>query len=177
MNFKFVSIQDHHWNYFKSTNMKKIRPCLWLDHNVKEAIDFYTSVFKNSKVLNASYYPKDAPGFGGEILAVDMEIEDQQFILLNGGPQFKFNESVSFSIEANTQEEIDYYWKSLVAGGGETSQCGWLKDKFGLSWQVSPAILGELLQDKDVEKAQRVMQVMMKMTKIIIKDLEDAAKG
>lgn len=157
--------------------MKKIRPCLWFDHNVEEAIDFYTSVFKNSKVLNTSYYPEDAPGFGAEILAVDMEIEDQEFILINGGPAFKFNESVSFSIEANTQEEIDYYWKNLTAEGGEESQCGWVKDKFGLSWQISPAILRHLLQEKDADRAKLVMDAMMKMGKIIIKDLEAAAKG
>ncbi|MBB2144691.1 VOC family protein [Pedobacter sp. LMG 31464] len=157
--------------------MKKIRPCLWLNHNVEEAITFYTSVFKNSKVLNTSYYPKDSPGFGGELLVVDIKIEDEEFMLLNGGPIFKFNESVSFSIDANTQEEIDYYWKNLTAGGGEESQCGWVKDKFGLSWQISPTILGQLLRDKDAEKATRVMNVMMKMSKIIIKDIEDAAKG
>jgi predicted 3-demethylubiquinone-9 3-methyltransferase (glyoxalase superfamily) len=156
--------------------MKKIRPCLWLDRNVKEAIDFYTAVFKNVKVLNTSYYPEDEPHFGGEILVVDMEIEDQEFMLLNGGPAFKFNESVSFSIEANTQEEIDYYWEKLSAGGGETSQCGWLKDKFGLSWQVSPQVLRTLLQDADTEKAKRVLHAMMKMTKIIISDIEEAAK-
>jgi predicted 3-demethylubiquinone-9 3-methyltransferase (glyoxalase superfamily) len=157
--------------------MKKIRPCLWLDHNVKEAIDFYTAVFKNSKVLNTSYYPEDASGFGGEILVADMEIEDQEFILLNAGPMFKFNESVSFSIEANTQQEIDYYWEKLTADGGEKSQCGWVKDKFGLSWQISPAMLRDLLQDKDAGKARRVMHAMMKMSKIIIKDIEDAAKA
>ncbi|TSD66738.1 VOC family protein [Inquilinus sp. KBS0705] len=155
--------------------MKKIRPCLWLDHNVKEAIDFYTKVFKNSKVLSTTYYPKDAPGFGGEILVAEIEIEDQQFMLLNAGPMFKFNESISFSIDANTQEEIDYYWDNLTADGGQESQCGWLKDKFGLSWQVSPGMLGKLLQHKDADKAQRVMQTMMQMGKIIIKDLEDAA--
>lgn len=150
---------------------------MWLNHNVQEAIDFYTAVFKNSQVLSTSYYPDDTPGFGGEILAVDFEIEDQQFILLNGGPTFKFNEAISFSIEANTQEEIDYYWTNLIAGGGEESQCGWLKDRFGLSWQVSPAILSNLLQDKDKERAQRVMQAMMQMRKIIIKDIEEASKG
>jgi predicted 3-demethylubiquinone-9 3-methyltransferase (glyoxalase superfamily) len=157
--------------------MKKIRPCLWLNNNVEEAIDFYTSVFKNSKVLNTSYYPKETPGFGGKILVADLDIEDEQFMLLNGGPTFKFNESVSFSIDANTQEEIDYYWEKLTTNGGEKSQCGWVKDKFGLSWQISPSILGELLQDKDADKAKRVMDAMMKMNKIIIKDIEDAAKG
>jgi predicted 3-demethylubiquinone-9 3-methyltransferase (glyoxalase superfamily) len=157
--------------------MKKISPCLWLDHNIKEAIDFYSSVFKNSKVLNTSYYPKDMPGFGGQILVADMQIEDQQFMLLNGGPAFKFNESISFSIEANTQDEIDYYWEKLTAGGGEESQCGWLKDKFGLSWQVSPAMLRQLLQDQDADKAKRAMEAMMKMKKIIIKDIEDATNG
>jgi predicted 3-demethylubiquinone-9 3-methyltransferase (glyoxalase superfamily) len=148
-----------------------------MNHNVQEAIDFYSSVFKNSKVLNTSYYPKDAPGFGGEILVVDMQIEDEEFMLLNAGPSFKFNESVSFSIEANTQEEIDYYWKNLPARGGEESQCGWVKDRFGLSWQISPAILRNLLQDEDAGKAERVMHAMMQMSKIIIKDIEEAAKG
>lgn len=157
--------------------MQKIRPCLWLDHNVEEVINFYGSVFKQVKVLNKTYYPDDAPHFAGELLVADLEIENQQFMLLNGGPDFKFNESVSFSIEANSQEEIDYYWNSLSADGGETSQCGWLKDKFGLSWQVSPAILPELLNDNDAAKAKRVMQAMMKMTKIVIKDIEAAAKG
>lgn len=156
--------------------MKKIRPCLWFDNNVEEAVELYSSVFKNSKVLGTSYYPKDSPGTEGSILAVDMEIENQQFILLNGGPSFKFNESVSFAIEANTQEEIDFYWEKLIAGGGEPSQCGWLKDKFGLSWQVSPAILDELIQHKDPNIAKRAMDAMMKMSKIIIKDLEEAVK-
>lgn len=157
--------------------MKKIKPCLWLNHNVEEAIDFYATVFKNSKVLDKSYYPEDAPHFAGEMLVATIAIEDEEFMLLNGGPNFKFNESVSFSIEANTQEEIDYYWDKLVAGGGVHSQCGWLKDKFGLSWQVSPAMLGELLQDKDAAKAKRVMMAMMKMQKIIIKDIEEAARA
>lgn len=157
--------------------MKKIKPCLWLNHNVDEAIDFYTTVFKNSKVIDKSYYPDDAAHFGGEILAATITIEDEEFILLNGGPNFTFNESVSFSIEANTQEEIDYYWDSLIAGGGVHSQCGWLKDKFGLSWQVSPAILPKLLQDKDADKAKRAMMAMMKMQKIIIKDIEEAVEA
>lgn len=149
---------------------------MWFDNNIEEAVELYSSVFKNSKVLGTSYYPKDSPGIEGSILAVDMEIENQRFILLNGGPQFKFNESVSFAIEANTQEEIDYYWEKLIAGGGEPSQCGWLKDKFGLSWQVSPAILDELIQHKDPNIAKRAMDAMMKMSKIIIKDLEEAVK-
>lgn len=156
--------------------MKKIRPSLWLDRNVKEAVEFYTSVFKNSKVLSTSYYPKDTPHFGGDILAVYMELEDQEFILINGGPHFKFNESISFTIQANTQEEIDYYWHNLIAGGGEESQCGWLKDKFGLSWQVTPVILEQLLQGHDAEQARVAMEAMMKMRKIIIKDLEEAVK-
>lgn len=157
--------------------MKKIRPCLWLDNNVEEAADFYSSVFKNSKILRTSYYTKDSPGVEGSVLTIEMEIENQQFILLNAGPQFKFNESVSFAIEANTQEEIDYYWEKLIAGGGEPSQCGWLKDKFGLSWQVSPAMLDELITGDDRDKAKRAMDAMMKMSKIIIKDIEEAVKG
>lgn len=148
-----------------------------MDRNVEEAVEFYTSVFPNSTILSTSYYPKDTPTFGGKILAVYMAIEDQEFILINGGSPFRFNESISFSIQANTQEEIDYYWKNLINGGGEESQCGWLKDKFGLSWQVSPVILENLLQDNNTERAKRVMDAMMKMRKIILKDLEAAANG
>ncbi|SKB63823.1 VOC family protein [Daejeonella lutea] len=157
--------------------MKKIRPCLWLNHNVAEALEFYTSVFKDSKVLSTNYYPKEVPGFGGEILVAEISILDQEFMLLNGGANFTFNESVSFSIAAETQEEIDYYWENLISGGGQESQCGWLKDRFGLSWQVTPPFLGRLLQNPDKDKAKRVMDTMMKMKKIVIKDLEDAAKG
>ncbi len=111
------------------------------------------------------------------VLTIELEIENQQFVLLNGGPQFKFNESISFMIEANTQEEIDYYWEKLIAGGGQPSECGWLKDKFGLSWQVSPAILEEYIASSDRELAKRAMDVMLKMSKIIIKDIENAVKG
>ncbi|MFA6276809.1 MAG: VOC family protein [Pedobacter sp.] len=157
--------------------MKKIRPCLWQNDNIEEAIDFYITVFKDSKVLNTSYYPKDTAGLGGKILVVALEIEDQQFMLLNGVQHSKFNESVSFSIDANIQQEIDYYCERPTAGGGEKSQCGWVKDKFGLSWQISPSILGELLQNKDADKAKRVMDVMMMMNKIIIKDIKATARG
>jgi len=154
----------------------KIKPCLWLNHNVQEVIDFYTAVFKNVHVLQTSYYPADFPGFGGEILVADIQINEQPLMLLNGGPSAPYNETVSFFIEANTQQEIDYYWANLSAGGGSEGQCGWLKDRFGLSWQVAPAVLGHLLQDADREMAERVLQAMMKMRKIVIHDLEEAAK-
>ena len=157
--------------------MQKIRPCLWLDNNVQEVIDFYSSVFKSTKVLSISYYPADMPNMGGKILVAEMEIENQEFMLLNAGGQFKFNEAISFSVDANTQEEIDYYWDALLAGGGQKGQCGWLKDKFGLSWQISPSMLGELFRDKDTAKAHRAMDAMMKMVKINIKEIEEAVKG
>ena len=142
--------------------MKKITPFLWFDTQAQEAMNFYVSVFKNSKVISVS------PS------SVNFELEGQEFIGFNAGPEFKFNESISFVVDCETQEEVDYYWEKLTANGGETGRCGWLKDKFGLSWQIVPRQLGELMGDKDSVKARHVMETMLKMNKIIIADLQKA---
>lgn len=148
--------------------MKKITPFLWFDGTAYEAAKFYTSVFKNSKITNT------IPGPEESVMTVTFELDGQEFIALNGGPMFNFTEAVSFFINCETQEEIDDIWNKLTADGGTEGMCGWLTDKFGLSWQVAPPLLGELLADKDPAKAERVMQAMMKMKKISIADLEKA---
>jgi predicted 3-demethylubiquinone-9 3-methyltransferase (glyoxalase superfamily) len=157
--------------------MQKISPFLWFDNNAEDAMNFYMKVFKNSKILQVSRYPEGSPGPVGQVMVASMEIEGQHFMLLNGGPIFKFNESVSFMIHVETQEEYDHYWYALIADGGEESMCGWLKDKFGLSWQVTPNRLNELLGSPDKEQAARVMQAMLQMQRIDIAKLEAAAKG
>ena len=158
--------------------MQKITPHLWFDKEAEEAAKFYTSIFRDSKILNTSRYGDTGKEIHGQeagtVLTVDFELNGQRFVALNGGPIFKFNESVSFLIDCEDQDEIDYYWEKLSAVP-EAEQCGWLKDKFGLSWQVVPGILSKLLSDKDAAKAQRVMGAMMKMKKIIIADLQKAA--
>ena len=151
--------------------MKKITPFLWFDTQAEEAMNFYISIFKNSKVLNI------APGQNGIASTVSFEIEGQEFIALNAGPHFKFNEAISFFVDCKTQEEVDELWKKLTADGGEESMCGWLKDKYGLSWQIIPSALGELMGDPNPEKAQRVMQAMLKMSKIDIQTLRQAYDG
>lgn len=151
--------------------MQTITPFLWFDGNAEEAATFYASVFKNSKIVSKS------PGPDGKPMVVSFQLDGQAFVGLNGGPMFKFTEAVSFSIKAETQEEIDYFWGKLSSGGGQESRCGWLKDKFGLSWQVVPPVLGQLMGDKDAAKAGRVMQALMKMDKIIIADLKKAYEG
>jgi predicted 3-demethylubiquinone-9 3-methyltransferase (glyoxalase superfamily) len=153
--------------------MNTIRPFLWFDTQAEEAAKFYVSIFKNSKILSTARYGEAGPGPAGSVMTVEFELDGQRFIALNGGPQFKFTEAISFSIDCTTQSEVDDYWKRLSAGG-EEGPCGWLKDKFGLSWQVNPAILGKLLADKDRTKANRVMQAMLKMKKIDIKALQEA---
>jgi len=155
--------------------MQKISPFLWFDGNAEEAADFYVSLFKGSKILKIARYGEAGPGPAGAVMVVNFQIEGQDFIALNGGPLFKFTEAISFVINCQTQEEVDHYWNKLTAGGGQESQCGWLKDKYGLSWQVTPTILGELLADKDQKKAQRVMQAMLQMKKIDIAALKRAA--
>jgi len=161
--------------------MQKITPFLWFDHQAEEAANFYTSVFKNSKVGKILRYDeataKAAGGPVGSVLTIEFEIEGQKFTALNGGPQFKFNESVSFVVDCKTQEEVDYFWEKLTAGGGQESECGWLKDKFGLSWQVTPTVLIDMLNDKDPKKAGRVMKAMMQMQKIEINKLKAAYAG
>ena len=153
--------------------MQKITPFLWFDNNAEEALDLYTSIFPNSKTIAITRYGAAGPGPEGSVMTASFELEGQEFIALNGGPHFKFNEAISFVVHCDTQEEVDRYWNKLLEGGQE-SQCGWLKDKFGLSWQIVPRQLTRLIQDKDARKAQNVMQAMMKMRKIIIADLEAA---
>jgi len=155
--------------------MQKISPFLWFDSNAEEAANFYVAIFKDSKILKIARYGEAGPGPAGSVMVVNFQIEGQDFIALNGGPLFKFTEAISFVINCQTQEEVDHYWNKLAAGGGQESQCGWLKDKYGLSWQVTPTILGELLADKDQKKAQRVMQAMLQMKKIDIAALKRAA--
>ena len=157
--------------------MQKITPFLWYDTQAEEAANFYVSIFKNSKVLSLTRYGEAGPGPKGSAMTVEFELEGQKFVALNGGPHFKFTEAVSFVVNCATQEEVDYFWEKLLDGGGKESQCGWLKDKYGLSWQIVPTVLPELLQDKDPEKANRVMQAMMKMVKIDIETLKRAAEG
>jgi predicted 3-demethylubiquinone-9 3-methyltransferase (glyoxalase superfamily) len=155
---------------------QKITPFLWFDNNAEEAINFYTSIFKDSKVTNISRYGDAGPGPKGSLMTATFQLHGQEFIALNGGPMFKFTEAVSFFVKCKTQEEIDDFWERLSAGG-QKSKCGWLKDKFGLSWQIVPPILGELLNDQDTEKSKRVMMAMMKMGKIEIQKLKDAYEG
>ncbi len=153
--------------------MQKITPFLWFDNNAEEAMNFYLSVFKNSKVLSVSRYGEAGPGPKGSVMTAIFQLNGQEFIALNGGPHFKFTEAISFSLDCKTQEEVDEFWEKL-SEGGEKSRCGWLKDKYGLSWQVNPTVLGEMLQDKDPEKSKRVMEAMLQMDKIDIKTLKQA---
>ena len=153
--------------------MQKITPFLWFDGNAEEAINFYVSIFKNSKVLSVARYGEAGPGPKGSVMTASFQLDGQEFVALNGGPQFKFTEAISFWVRCETQEEIDEMWEKLSAGGAK-SRCGWLKDKYGLSWQVVPPILGEMLQDKDAKKSQRVMAAMMQMDKIDISLLKKA---
>jgi predicted 3-demethylubiquinone-9 3-methyltransferase (glyoxalase superfamily) len=155
--------------------MQKITPFLWFDNNAEEAANFYVSIFKNSRVLNVARYGEAGPGPKGTVLIVDFEIDGEKFIALNGGPQFKFTEAVSFVVNCETQEEIDYFWETLSAGG-EKLQCGWLKDKYGLSWQVVPTILGELMSGNE-EGSNRVMQAILQMQKLEIETLKRASEG
>jgi len=158
--------------------MQKITAFLWFDDQAEEAVNFYTSIFKNSKVGRILRYSGEAAKASGRpvgsVLTIEFELEGQRFTALNGGPEFKFNESVSFVVSCETQKEVNYFWEKLTANGGQESACGWLKDKFGLSWQVTPTVLIEMLQDKDSEKAERVMNAMMQMQKIDIKTLKEA---
>ena len=153
--------------------MQKITPFLWFDTQAEEAARFYVSVFKNSKIVGVSRYGEAGPGPRGSVMTVTFELGGQEFIALNGGPHFKFTEAVSFSVDCKTQEEVDEFWRKL-SEGGEEGQCGWLKDKYGLSWQINPRILGEMLSDADPEKSKRVMEAMLKMNKIDIAALQQA---
>ncbi|MCM3901884.1 MAG: VOC family protein [Pyrinomonadaceae bacterium] len=155
---------------------QKITTFLWFDNNAEEAANFYTSVFKNSKVLNTTRYGDVGPGPKGTIMTIAFELDGQEFMALNGGPQFKFTEAVSLVVHCQTQEEVDYFWERL-SEGGEKVECGWLKDKFGLSWQIVPDVFLELIQDSDTQKSQRVMKAMMQMKKLDIEKVKRAAAG
>jgi len=153
--------------------MQKITPFLWYDNNAEEAVNLYLSVFKNSKITKVARYGDNGPGPKGSVMTIAFQLEGQDFIALNGGPMFKFTEAISLSVDCKTQQEVDELWDKLSAGG-QPGQCGWLKDKFGLSWQIVPSILVEMLQDKDAEKSKSVMQAMMQMRKIDIARLRQA---
>lgn len=159
--------------------MQKISPCLWFDNNAEEAVQFYVSIFKNSKIGNVTHYGKEGYDIHkkkeGTVMTIDFEIEGQKFLALNGGPIFRFSEAISFQIYCETQDEVDYYWDKLTEGGDKNAQvCGWLKDKFGVSWQVVPNVLVKMLQDKDSKKTENVMRVMLQMQKLDINVLTKA---
>jgi predicted 3-demethylubiquinone-9 3-methyltransferase (glyoxalase superfamily) len=158
--------------------VNKITPCLWFDGTAEEAARFYTSVFPDGKITKVSRSPADTPsGPEGTVLTVEFTIAGQPFIGLDGGPEFKFNESVSFSIDCADQAEVDRYWDKLVEGGGEHSVCGWLKDRYGLSWQVVPRQLNEYLESSDKAAAKRTMEAMLQMTKLNVEELREAYEG
>jgi predicted 3-demethylubiquinone-9 3-methyltransferase (glyoxalase superfamily) len=152
---------------------QKITPFLWFDHQAEEAVGFYTSIFKNSKVGAVTRYSDAGPGPKGSVMTMAFELDGQGFVALNGGPQFQFTPAISFVINCESQEEVDHYWETLSAGGQEI-QCGWLRDKYGVSWQVVPTVLIDMLHDKDATRAQRVMKAMLQMKKIDIARLEEA---
>jgi predicted 3-demethylubiquinone-9 3-methyltransferase (glyoxalase superfamily) len=156
--------------------MKKITPFLWYDMNAEEAINHYTSIFKNSKILSTSRYGAGGPAPAGTLMSATFQLEGQEFMALNGGPHFHFTEAISLFVSCETQAEVDELWEKLAAGG-ERQRCGWLKDKFGLSWQIIPTALGRMLQDPDPAKAGRVMQAMLQMEKLDIAKLEKAYAG
>lgn len=159
------------------SSKQKITTFLWFDDNAEEAMNFYVSIFKNSKILSIARYGDAGPGPKGKVMLGTFQLEGQQFMALNGGPQFKFTEAISLYVDCDTQEEVDKLWEKLTADGGAPSQCGWLKDKFGLSWQIIPAALPRLLGDKDPERSKRVMEAMLQMRKIDIGKLQRAYDG
>ena len=159
--------------------MQKITPCLWFDSNPEEAVSFYTSIFKTSKIGNISRYGNEGYEIhrkpAGTVLTIEFELNGQAFTALNGGPMFKFNEAISFQVGCESQEEVNYYWEKLSEGGDQNAQrCGWLKDKYGLSWQIVPTILGKMLQGKDGKKSESVMKALLQMKKLDIKTLKQA---
>jgi predicted 3-demethylubiquinone-9 3-methyltransferase (glyoxalase superfamily) len=156
--------------------IQKINPFLWFDDQAEEAARFYTSIFNNSKIETIVHYGETGPGPKGSVMTVAFELEGQKFVALNGGPHFKFTEAISFVVNCETQSELDEFWQKL-SEGGEEEACGWLKDKFGLSWQIVPTVMVEMLQDPDPERSQRVMQAMMPMKKLDIAALEQAYRG
>ena len=155
---------------------QKITTFLWFDNNAEEAANFYVSVFKNSRIVNTSHYTDVGPGPKGSVMTIDFELDGQRFTGLNGGPTFKFTEAISLVVNCETQEEVDYFWEKLSEGGQQV-ECGWVKDKFGLSWQITPIMLMDLLNQSDNAKRDRVMRAMMTMKKLDIEDLKKAAEG
>jgi predicted 3-demethylubiquinone-9 3-methyltransferase (glyoxalase superfamily) len=156
--------------------MKNITPFLWFDNNDEEAVNFYTSIFKNSKIKDVARYGESGPGPAGSVMTASFELDGQEFIALNGGPEFKFTEAISFSVNCGSQEEVDYYWDKLTEGGEEV-QCGWLKDKFGVSWQIDPTEMREIIANPDIAQRERSIQAMMQMKKIDIAAIEAARRG
>ena len=156
---------------------RQIVPNLWFDTEAEEAAEFYTSIFKNSRITNVARYTEAGPRPAGSVMTVEWEIDGQRFVGINGGPEFKFSEAVSFMIECETQEEIDYYWDSLIAGGGEEGPCGWCKDRYGLSWQVVPTGMDQLFAHPDQSRAERAMRAMFGMKKLDVAALREAADG
>ena len=156
--------------------MPRITPNLWFDTRAEEAARFYCSVFPNSRIVSVARYPEGSPGPAGEVMTVEYELDGQRYVHINGGPQFTFSEAVSFQIDCADQAEVDHYWAALV-DGGEESQCGWLKDRYGFSWQVVPAGMDELFDDPDPGRAQRAMQAMLRMRKLDLAELLRAADG
>lgn len=157
--------------------MRKITPFLWFDKEAEEAAKFYVSIFDNSKIGAISHYGKGAPEPEGTVMVVPFQLEGEDFLALNGGPLFKFTEAISFVVSCDTQAEIDEKWEKLLAGGGKESQCGWLKDKYGLSWQIVPTMMAELMRRATPEQSSRMMQAVMQMVKIDIQKLKDAFDG
>ena len=157
--------------------MQKISPFIWFDSNAEEAMNFYLSVFKDSKVIRVAHNPPGSPGPEGALLVASIQLEGQEFILMNGGPGHPLTDACSLTVNCSSQEEVDYYWDRLLENGGKELACGWLKDRFGLHWQVTPILLSQLISDPDKAKAGRVMQAMMKMIKLDIGALEAAAEG
>lgn len=157
--------------------MQKLTPCLWFNFNAEEAVNHYISVFRNGKVLDVLRYDDTVPRLKGKVLTMRFELEGQEFLALNGGPQFPFTEAISISVDCADQAEVDRLWAELIAGGGSPGQCSWLKDKFGLSWQIVPTVLVQMLNDPDAAKSQRVMGAMMQMQKIDIAALRSAYEG
>jgi len=156
---------------------QKITTFLWFDNNAQEAVNFYVSVFKNSRVLNTTQYGESGAGPKGKVMTVDFELDGQRFTALNGGPNFKFTEAISLVVNCESQQEIDYFWEKLSEGGGQKVECGWLKDKYGLSWQIVPAILWDLFQGGDQAKTDRIMKAVMTMKKLDVEGLKKAAEG
>ncbi|WP_420645318.1 VOC family protein [Candidatus Leptofilum sp.] len=154
--------------------MQKITPFLWFDNQAEEAVNLYVSIFNNSKILEMNRYGKNATFPEGTLFTARFQLEGQEFVAMNAGPQFKFTEAISLYVDCQSQAEVDALWEKLIEGGGEESQCGWLKDKFGLSWQIIPSVLIEMMNDEDLEKAQRVTNAMLQMRKIEIDKLQAA---